>query len=101
MQGPTAVAITYEDVVGSAKALINFAKDVKQFTIKSGQISGTVLDIEAIKRLAELPGKEVLLAQALSTMQAVSASFVRVLSGIFIKLLYVLKAIEQKKEESA
>ncbi len=62
-----------------------------------GQISGKVVDIDAIKRLAKLPGKDVLLAQTLSAMQAVPASFVRVLNGVVVKLLNVLTAIEQQK----
>ncbi len=97
MEGPSALALTYEDVVGPAKVLVNFAKDFEHLKIKAGQISGKVLDLEAIKRLAELPSREVLLSQALSAMQAVPGSFVRVLNAIILKFLYVLKAIEQQK----
>ena len=99
MQGPSAIAITYDDVVAPAKVLVNFAKDFKQLEIKTGQISGRLLDVGTINRLAELPGKEVLLAQALSVMQGVAGSFVRVLSGVPGKLLNVLKAIEHQKQE--
>ena len=84
MQGPTAIAVTYEDVVASAKVLVDFASDFKQLKIKGGQIAGRIL-----------------LAQTLSAMQAVPASMVRVLSGVIAKLLNVLKAIEQEKAESA
>lgn len=97
MQGPSAVALTYEDVVGTAKVLVDFSKDFKDLKIKVGQISGKVIDLEAIKRLAELPGKDVLLAQALSAMQAVPGSFVRILNGVIAKMLNVLKAIEEQK----
>ncbi|MFH1242586.1 MAG: 50S ribosomal protein L10 [Pseudomonadota bacterium] len=97
MQGPSAVALTYEDVVAPAKVLIGFAKDFKQFQIRNCQISGRVLDAEGVKRLAELPGRDVLLAQTLSVMQAVPTSLVRVLSGVMAKLLNVLKAIEREK----
>ena len=97
MQGPSAVALTYEDVVGTAKVLVDFSKDFKDLKIKIGQISGKVIDLEAIKRLAELPGKDVLLAQALSAMQAVPGSFVRILNGVIAKMLNVLKAIEEQK----
>lgn len=97
MEGPSAIALTYEDVVGPAKILVDFARDFKQLQLKNCQISGKVVDPEGIKRLAELPGKDVLLAQTLSAMQAVPASLVRVLNGIVAKLLYVLGAIEQKK----
>jgi large subunit ribosomal protein L10 len=48
-----------------------------------------------------LPGREELLAQTLSVMQAVPASFVRILSGMISQLMNVLKAIENQKEASA
>jgi large subunit ribosomal protein L10 len=101
MQGPTAIAVTYEDVVAPAKVLVDFAEDFKQLKIKGGQIAGRMLDMGAVKRLADMPSREVLLAQTLSAMQAVPTSMVRVLNGIIAKLLNALKAIEQEKAESA
>ena len=99
MKGPSAVALSYDDPVAPAKALVEFAKDNEQLQIRAGQISGKVMELEAIKRLAELPSREVLLAQTLSVMQAVPSSFVRVLNGIILQMLYALRAIEQKKAE--
>ncbi len=99
MEGPSAIALTYEDVVAPAKVLVDFAKVANQLQLKVCQISGKIVDPEGIKRLASLPGKDVLLAQTLAAMQAVPASFVRALNGITVKLLNVLKAIEQEKEK--
>lgn len=101
MQGPTAITVSYEDVVGPAKVLMEFAKKFENLSVKSAQISGKLIDEAGVKRLSDLPGREVLLAQALSAMQAVPAGFVRVLSGIISQLMNVLKAIEQQKEASA
>ncbi|HUU80000.1 MAG TPA: 50S ribosomal protein L10 [Acidobacteriota bacterium] len=97
LRGPSAIALTYDDVVGVAKIVVNFDKDFEFFKIKAAQISGKVINAAAVERLARLPGRDVLLAQALSAMQAVPASLVRVLSGIIAKLLNVLKAIESEK----
>ena len=98
-KGPCALAITYNDVVAPAKALIEESKKSENLNVKVGQISGKIMDLEGIKRLAELPSREVLLAQALSTMQAVPSSFVRVLNGVLVKFMNVLKAIERQKTE--
>jgi large subunit ribosomal protein L10 len=98
--GPCAIAITYSDVVSPAKALINLAKEIKTLGIKAGQISGKPMDIDDIKRLASLPGREQLLAQVLSAMQAVPTSMVRVMNGIILKLLFLLKAIESQKSNA-
>jgi large subunit ribosomal protein L10 len=97
MTGPSGITLASDDVVAPAKVLVDFAKDFNQLKIKSGQISGKVSGPEGIKRLAELPGRDVLLAQTLSAMQAVPASFVRVLNGVTVKFMNVLKAIEQQK----
>lgn len=95
--GPCAIAITYGDVVSPAKALIDLTKEIKTLGIKVGQMSGRPMDFEDIKRLASLPGREQLLSQVLSAMQAVPTSMVRVLNGIILKLLFLLKAIESQK----
>lgn len=98
MRGPSAVALTYEDVVSPAKALVDFAKEVKKLKIKVGQISGKAFDEEGVRNLASLPSREVLLAQMLSVMQAVPTSFVRALSGVLTNLMNVLRAIREQKE---
>jgi large subunit ribosomal protein L10 len=99
MEGPSAVALAYGDPSASAKVLVRFSSELEPLKIMKGQISGKPMDVEGVKRLAELPSREVLLAQTLSAMQAVPASFVRVLNGIPLKLLYALKAIETQKAE--
>ena len=98
--GPCALAIAYEDIVAPAKALVDQSKKNNKLEIKAGQIDGKVMDAEGIKKLADLPSRDVLLAQVLSTMQAVPASFVRALNGIILNLLYVLKAVESQKSET-
>ena len=91
--GPCALTIAHDDVVAPAKVLVDFSKTQKKLELKVGQISGRMMDANAIKRLAELPGRDVLLAQTLSTMKEVPTSFVRVLNGVVVSLLNVLKAI--------
>ena len=97
--GPCALAITYDDVVTPAKVLIEQEKKSEHLKIKIGQIAGKAVQLESIKKLAGLPSREVLLAQALSAMQAVPGSLVRTLNGILTKLMFALKAIEGKKQE--
>lgn len=99
LKGPTAIALTYEDQAGLAKILLEFAKKNKAFFVKSGQISGKVIDTDGIKRLAALPSRDIMLAQTLSTMQAIPTSFVRVLNGVLMQLLNVLNAIKEDKDK--
>jgi len=97
-KGPSAIAISYDDPVSPAKVLTQFAKDNKELEIKVGVLNGKVLDAQAIKALATLPSREVLLAQFLSTLNAVPTSFVRVLAEVPRSMLNVLTAIKDQKE---
>lgn len=99
LKGPNAIAISYEDIVTPAKVLVSFSDDYEKLEIKTGQMYGRLLNVDEIKQLSKLPGKMELLAMTLSAMKSVPGSFVRVLNGIILKLLYVLKAIEAKKAE--
>ena len=99
MTGPSAIIISYEDVIEPAKILVNFSEENEHLKIKKGQVTGKVVDFEKIKQLAKLPGREQLLSQTLGVMKAVPASLVRVLNGVIVKFLSVLKAIEEQKKE--
>ena len=90
--------MSYEDPVAPAKVLTQFAKDNPKLEIKVGVLNGKVLDGQAIKALATLPSREVLLAQFLSALNAVPTSFVRVIAEIPRSLVNVLTAIKDQKE---
>ena len=98
-KGPSAVAISYDDPVAPAKVLTQFAKDNNKLEIKVGVLNGKVLDAQAIKALALLPPREVMLAQLLATLNAVPTSFVRVLAEVPRSMLNVLTALKDQKEQ--
>jgi len=97
-QGPTGIAVGYDDPVQPAKALVNFAKDNEKLEIKGGVMQGKALDPDAIKSLADMPPREILLAQLLSVMNNVPTGFVRALNNVPERLVYVLQAIKDQKE---
>ncbi len=100
-RGPNGLAFAYDDVVSVAKVLSNFAKENEVFEIKGGLLEENELTKEQIIELAKLPSREVLLAKLLGCLQAVPGGFVRVLNGILLNFIWVLKAIEEKKKEAA
>ena len=63
--------------------------------------TGKPIDLETIRRLAELPGREELLSQILSVMKGVPTSLARVFNTILVNLLNALKAIEASKENES
>lgn len=99
--GPCGLTIAEDDAVAPVKVLVEQSKVLGKLEIKVGQIGGKPFGAESIKRVAELPSRDILLAQVLSAMQGVPASFVRVLNGVTMALLHVLNAIGEKKGEEA
>ena len=98
LKGPSAIALSFDDPVAPAKVLMEFAKKNEKLEIKAGVMEDRVLDLAAIKALAALPPREVLLSQLLSAMVGVPTGLVRVLNGIPQKLMYALQAIKDQKE---
>lgn len=96
--GTTAIAFSFEEPVGPAKALATFSKEYQALEIRSAGLEGSILSAEDVVALSKLPGKEELLGKLLGTMAAVPTGFVRVLNGIPQKLVYGLQAIKEQKE---
>ena len=97
-KGPSAIALSYDDPVAPAKVLSQFAKEHQELEIKVGVMNGQVLDVNAIKTLAKLPSREVLLGQFLSALNAIPTSFVRTIAEIPRSFVSVLAAIRDQKE---
>jgi large subunit ribosomal protein L10 len=100
-KGPSAIALSFEDPVAPAKILTDFAKDHDKLEIKIGVMGGKVLELDSIKALSSLPSREQLLALVLSTMNAVPTSLVTALSDVPRRMVNVLSAIKDQKQEEA
>ncbi|MBF0492038.1 MAG: 50S ribosomal protein L10 [Deltaproteobacteria bacterium] len=96
--GTIAAITAHTDPVSPAKALVKFAKEVEQFKLKIGFLSGKLLNVAEIENLSKLPSKEQLLASMLGSMQAPATNLVGVLAAIPRKLVCALAAIRDKKE---
>lgn len=97
MQGPTALIVGQGDVVETAKLLAGFAKEFKLPVMKGGELEGRVLTAADIGALADMPAKPVLLGKFLGTLVAPMSGLVGVLNQKLASLVYVLKAVGEKK----
>jgi large subunit ribosomal protein L10 len=97
-KGPSAVALSYDDPIAPAKVLAQFAKDHEKLEIMVGVMNGKVLDATAIKVLAQLPSREVLLGQLLAALNAIPTSFVRTIAEVPRSFVSILAAIRDQKE---
>jgi large subunit ribosomal protein L10 len=79
LKGPTALA-TSTDPVAAAKIAVDFAKTTDKFEIVGGAMGDTVLDVNGIKALAELPSLDELRATLVGLIQAPASKIARTVS---------------------
>ena len=81
MTGPLIYGFSV-DAVAAAKVVADFAKTNDKLVIRGGAFAGKALDVNGVKQLANIPSKEVLLAQLLGLMQSPISRTARVLSAL-------------------
>jgi len=97
LHGPTAVVIG-EDPVSTAKVVEDALREFSVAEIKGGLAEGQLLDGAAVKRLAELPSRETLLAQAVTCFVGPAQQFANCLAGLLSQLANVFEQLRRKKE---
>ena len=84
LNGATAVAIANEeDPLAAARILNKFCEASKgKYEIKGGYLDGEVLDVEGVKKIANLPNREGLLSMLLSALQGNLSGLARVINAV-------------------
>jgi len=100
LTGPTAIAFvgvksdgTPGDVAAAAKALKTFAKTNDSLVLKGGVLDDKLLSSDDLRALAELPSRDVLLAQLAGAFQAPMAKMAGLLAAVPRDFAYGLKAL--------
>lgn len=99
-EGPVAIAFG-TDPVAPAKVLTEFIRETKKMEIKAGILERKIIDAKAVKDLAELPPREVLLAKVLGGMQTPLYGFAGVLQGTLRSFVYALEAVRKQRAGEA
>lgn len=99
--GPTALVTGRGDVVDVAKLLKQFIADNgSKPVVKGGCLGVRVLSPADVEALAEMPPRNVLLGQFVGTLAAPISGIVGVLNQRLVSILYVLKAVMDKKSST-
>lgn len=103
LEGPTAIAFGFEDPAVPAKILSDYIKAEKDtpLTLKAGWLQGKVLDLAGIKALADLPAKEVLLAQLIGALEAPMVQLAQAINAPAQNLAMTLNALAEKQGAQA
>jgi large subunit ribosomal protein L10 len=101
LTGQTAVVMGDTDVAPIAKILKTFATEFKIAALKIGVVDKSVLSSKDVEALAELPPREVLLAQLLGLLLSPMGQLARLLNEPGASLARLLQAKSDKEGKPA
>jgi large subunit ribosomal protein L10 len=102
LKGVSSVAYTSGDPVALAKALAGWVAENSEFTFKLGIIDGKVINVEEVKALATMPGKEELFAKLLFLINSPAQRLATVINATGRDLAVVLgQGVEKEKFAAA
>jgi large subunit ribosomal protein L10 len=97
LAGPTGIAFVSGDVSAVAKALRDFARVAPALIVKGGMLDGALLGAKDLAALADLPSREVLLAQFAGALAAPMRTMANLLQALPQNLAYGLSALLESK----
>ena len=101
LKGPTMVAYCAEDPVAPAQVLSKFADDHPGLALKAGYVEGRVVSGAEALKIAALPPRQFILADALGTIQSPLSGLVGILNAAIGELVYVMDAQIEKQGAAA
>jgi large subunit ribosomal protein L10 len=96
LEGNIAVAFGYDDEVAPAKILNQFKAQNEALKILGGIVENKYIDSAQVIALANIPGRQELLAKLVGSINSPVSGFVNVLAGNLRGLVQVLKAMSEK-----
>jgi large subunit ribosomal protein L10 len=97
LEGPTAIAFVDGDVSAVAKALRDLAKTSPKLILKGGVLDGKALSPKDIGALADLPSRDVLLAQFAGALASPLRTMASLLKAVPQNFAYGLSALLDSK----
>lgn len=97
LNGMNALVFSYDDQVSAFKQVVDFHEETEKLEVKKGWMDDRVLSADQIIELSKLPSKDELIGQLMARLQSPASGLVNVLQAGQRDLVYVLKAIGDKK----
>ncbi len=101
LAGPVGIAIGYDDAVGVARAVLDYAKKNEKLTVRSGVIEGAFCDLDRLRAISNLPPREVMLGMLAGGLQGPAAKMARLLSATVARMGYALDALREKRAQGS
>jgi large subunit ribosomal protein L10 len=92
LKGQTGLVIA-KDAVAAAKVLADFAKENEERpAVKGGLLDGKALDTAMVKKLANMPSREQMLAQLAGGLQSPLSAMLGAMSGLLTMMVGAMEA---------
>jgi len=98
LTGPVGLALGFGDLSAPAKAVVDYYRLNRRLPVVAGFVEGQVLDARGVQALAELPPRDVLLAQLAGALQSPLSQLAAALASILSNLAATLEAYRAKLE---
>jgi len=99
LKGPIGAAIGFDDSLAPIRVIKDFKKENKELLeIRAAYVDGTLFTPADALKLADLPGREVLLSMLLSALQAPIANLAGALTAILSTFVGTLESVKKQKE---
>jgi large subunit ribosomal protein L10 len=99
LKGQMGVVFAQKEATAPARIIRDFQRDNKDLLgVLAVYVEGTLYDGAACNRLADVPSREVLLAQMLSCLQAPVQNVACALNNVMVKLAATVDAVRAQKE---
>ena len=99
--GPTGLVFSSTSETSPAKVLSDFAKEHEKPRIKAAIVDGKLFDDKAVKLLASLPSREVLLSQVLATFIAPMTQFLAVVNAALATPANMADALHRERSKTS
>lgn len=101
LEGPIAVGYCFDEVPPVAKVMTEFAREQTKLKVHGAILGSQFLDEDGVRSLADLPAREVLLAQLVGAMQGPMSNLVTTITAPMRELVQVLQARSEQNQEAA
>ncbi|MDQ2682317.1 MAG: 50S ribosomal protein L10 [Chloroflexota bacterium] len=97
LDGPLALVLAFDDIVGPSKAVSDFARTSRILTVKGAVLDNQIISAKSVEDLATMPSREELLGKLLGLFNSPVQGLVNVLSGPSRSFVQVLNAYAEQQ----
>jgi len=98
LEGPTALAFSYDDVAKTAKTLHDYIRASKKpIQVRGGLLGNAPLAADGLEAVSNLPSREQVLANIIGGVNAPASRIVGAMNGVMRNIAFILRAYSEKE----